>query len=336
MRPMKLRVLALVVLALALAACTSIPSVSATTTKRSNKRLAALDLSATRTGWVPVAYGDGQVSVPASFLVIYPNEYPCYIFSNPGTLFLGPIGPPETCVSPAGGSPLGTVVYLRQERFPSGWLSGLQPITRNGLRLYDVSVDGIFGYYSPVLGEVAAASGPLAQKVLDTFTSSPRRLALASGSAPKAPASWHTVTFAGLRFLAPSSWRVDRTRTTPGLGAICGMPGVALWETGVVLSTDTRRQILPACPLERPFPQPPLNGVQVDSGLNTEPLITLSFRTHCLELHGLTACPATSPDYSILVLRLKVPGRTKPVFVSIGLGGNGRVARVILYSLRAA
>ena len=31
-----------------------------------------------------------------------------------------------------------------------------------------------------------------------------------------------------------------------------------------------------------------------------------------------------------------VPGRSKPVFVSIGLAGNGMVARTILYSLRAA
>jgi hypothetical protein len=36
------------------------------------------------------------------------------------------------------------------------------------------------------------------------------------------------------------------------------------------------------------------------------------------------------------VLRVNVPGRDKPVFVSIGLAGNGMVARTILYSLRAA
>jgi hypothetical protein len=45
---------------------------------------------------------------------------------------------------------------------------------------------------------------------------------------------------------------------------------------------------------------------------------------------------ATSPAYSILVLKLTVPGRKTPVLVSIGLAGNGMVARTILYSLRAA
>jgi hypothetical protein len=65
-------------------------------------------------------------------------------------------------------------------------------------------------------------------------------------------------------------------------------------------------------------------------------MITLSFPTHCLTLHGLTLCPATSPAYSILVLKVTVPGRSKPVFVSIGLAGNGMVARTILYSLKEA
>src|ERR1035438_9963078 len=62
----------------------------------------------------------------------------------------------------------------------------------------------------------------------------------------------------------------------------------------------------------------------------------LSFSAHCLDLHGLTACPATSPAYSVLVLRVTVPRRAKPVYVSIGLSGDGIVARTILYSLRAA
>ena len=304
------------------------------------KPVSSVDLSSAARGaprgWVPVAFGNAQVSVPASFSVIYPGQYPCNPFSDVGTIFLGPIAPPDSCVTSVSGGAQATVVYLRQQRFPSESLSGLQPITLNGLRLYDASVDGIFGYYAPSLGVVAAASGPLGQPVLDTLAPSPRVLALASGPAPKASASWHSVTFAGLRFLAPASWRVERTQTTPVLGNICTTPGVAFWETAVVLSTDARRFLVPACPLERPFPQLPLNSVQVDSGLHTEPMLTLSFSGHCLDLNGLTACPATSPAYSILVVKVTVPGRSKPVYVSIGLAGNGMVARTILYSLRAA
>jgi hypothetical protein len=65
-------------------------------------------------------------------------------------------------------------------------------------------------------------------------------------------------------------------------------------------------------------------------------LVTGTFSTNCLSLHGLIVCPATSPAYSILVLKVTVPGRLKPVYVSIGLAGNGMVARTILYSLREA
>jgi len=104
----------------------------------------------------------------------------------------------------------------------------------------------------------------------------------------------------------------------------------------VTLSTDARPFLVPFCPRMTPTPQQPENGVQVDSGLRTEPTVTLNLSPHCLVLDGLTACPATAPAYSILVLRVNVPGRDKPVFFSMGLAGNGIVPRTILDSLRAA
>jgi len=36
--------------------------------------LSVFDLSGVATPWVPVAYGDAQVSVPSSFSVVYPGE----------------------------------------------------------------------------------------------------------------------------------------------------------------------------------------------------------------------------------------------------------------------
>ena len=46
--------------------------------------------------------------------------------------------------------------------------------------------------------------------------------------------------------------------------------------------------------------------------------------------------PDRATSYSILVLKVVVPGRSKPVVMSIGLANSGTVARTILYSLRAA
>ena len=191
-------------------------------------------------------------------------------------------------------------------------------------------------YLVPSLDVEITVDGPLGQRVLHTLTWSPRSVVLTQGSAPAIPSSWQSVTFAGLRFSVPANWPITQTQVTPGLGAICRQQGVAFAGTTVTLSTDRHRLLAVFCPRMSPTPQQPENGVQVDSGLRTEPTVTLSLSAHCLVLHGLTACPAASPAYSILVLRINVPGRDKPVFVSIGLAGNGMVARTILYSLRPA
>ena len=82
--------------------------------------------------------------------------------------------------------------------------------------------------------------------------------------------------------------------------------------------------------------QIPNDGVEIDAGSYVELPPGLALSTHCLHLHGLTACPVTTPAYPILILRVLVLGRTKPLLVSIGLAGNGMTARVILYSLKAA
>ena len=100
----------------------------------------------------------------------------------------------------------------------------------------------------------------------------------------------------------------------------------------MVLSTDIGLAAFP-CPIELGTPGPvyPGDGIEVDAGSNTLSELAseglhLAFSKHCLVLHGLTACPATSPAYSILVLRVTVPGRSQPVLVSIGLAGNGMTA----------
>ena len=191
-------------------------------------------------------------------------------------------------------------------------------------------------YIVPSLGVEISLGGLLGQRVLHTLTRSPRSVVLVKGSAPSVPSSWSSVsvTFAGLTFSVPAFWPIQRPSGAAfGLGSPCATPGVAfpdntagLLSSGVTLSTDLHLLPPPSCPAETDpdAPQPPMDGVQVDSGRLAQFHVSLSFSAPCLDLHGLTACPATSPDYSILVLRVAVPGRTKPVFVSIGLAGNGR------------
>lgn len=55
-----------------------------------------------RVGWVPVDYGDAQISIPASYSVFYPGENSCRLFTTPGALFVGPranVGP-SSCPAP--------------------------------------------------------------------------------------------------------------------------------------------------------------------------------------------------------------------------------------------
>jgi hypothetical protein len=325
----------IVIVAAVLAVFTSSQTLVPTTTRvpTMTNALPAVDLSATPAGWVPVAFGDAQVSVPAAWWVLYDSP-PCPTGSPTGEVFVNP--PPGVFACPLEIAPgPSTTVSFGPPRSPLSTVLG-HPEVINGIFVYPYPTGPQSSYLVPSLSVEITVDGPLGQRVLHTLTWSPRSVVLAPGSSPAILSSWQQVTVAGLRFSVPANWPVSRTEVTPGLGAICRQQGVAFAGTTVTLSTDVRPMLLPPCAYFPPTPQQPENGVQVDSGLRTEPMVTLSLSAHCLVLHGLTACPATSPAYSILVLRVNVPGRDKPVFVSIGLAGNGMVARTILYSLRAA
>ena len=324
-------VLVLVVPALILATCTGFEAVTPTTHSgipRTAPPLPAVDLSATLAGWVPVAYGDAEVSVPATWAVM---THAWCGGKWPPIIQLGVVrqdlGCPTAASSPTVRiTPLGSIpTPYRQEK----------PVLLHGIFvLLGPRAATFVTYFVPSLHVELWATDGSGTRVTDTLAVSPRAVVLATRPAPEVPSGWRSVTFAGLHFSVPAGWPVNRTQVTPGLGAICRTPGVAFSGTTVTLSTDACPMLLPPCAYLLPLPQEPVNGVQVDSGLRTEPMVTLAFPARCLDLHGLAACPATLPPYSILVLRVTVPGRTKPVFVSVGLAGNGMIARTIVYSLR--
>ena len=313
---------------------TANPAVTSTRGNHS-KTLPSVDLSATPAGWVPVAYGNAQISVPQLMQVFYPQGEPC---ASGDTMAEGP-----TTTMPTSGRicprEFATVIRLR---LVSGRLGtrGEKSNIVNGLVVYHRPGD-IF--YAPSLGLEAVADSPYADSImLHTLTYSPRALVLAGGPAPRVPASWSSVTFQGLAFSVPRSWPITRASLNSGIGYPCSsVPGVALQgpTPSVTLSTDQHRAVFHCGPPD--VSQTPEDGVRVDAGYQTlsqlaEQGLRLTFSTHCLNLHGLTACPALSPAYSILVLKVTVPGQSKPVIVSIGLAGNGMIARTILYSLQAA
>ena len=330
----KLGIVVMVVLALTLAACSPTRTVTpGPGPVHQTKPIPAVDLSTTPGGWVPVAYGDAQVSVPESFSVWYPGLNPCELsFSKPSSLFLGPVVAAYTlCVGP-------TYLAFGPADLASQ-SSRKSPVLLNGIQVYAFRVKGVLHYYVPSLGVDITAVGPMAGRILDTLTRSPRTVVLAPGPQPVVPSDWNRFTYQGLALAAPRSWPVIRTTQNMGIGH-CSNTGAYFFGPNVILSTDNRIAVF-RCVDPEPTPQLPQDGVQVDVGTRTlsqlgEQGLRLVFSEHCLKFNGLKACPATSPAYSILVLKVTVPGRSKPLYVSIGLAGNGMVARTILYSLRAA
>ena len=304
--------------------------------------LPVVDLSATPKGWVPVAFGDAQISVPASWHVLY-NSSVCLLGSPGGDVYVNPSGGSCSAKGTPKGETTVTLVSVNSNQYQPPTSYGQRSVI-NGIPVYALYLYGpaphARDYLVPSLGVEIEVEGPLAGRVMNTLTRSPRTVALAPGSAPAIPSSWHSVTFAGQTFTAPQSWSVTRTSDNLGMGYPCTVPGVALVpKRGIVLSSDQQLAVY-HCPSVSPLPLTPQNGIQVDAGSRTatqwtQQGVRLTFSTRCLSLHGLTACSATSPAYSILVLRVTLPGRSKPVYVSIGLAGNGMVARTILYSLRA-
>jgi hypothetical protein len=298
--------------------------------------------SVTPSGWVPVDYGNVQVSVPATFSVLYPGWIDCGGVGVANALELGP---------PTASSVNCPAIRPNRKATTVQVLHGRSPLvleTKPSTVINRLSADPlvhdvggkVLGYYVPALGMAITGSGPLAGTIFRTLTRSPRAVVLAQGPSPAVRSSWHTVTFQGLAFDAPQAWPVTRT-ALPGsdLGIACGIYGVTLPETKVTLSTDREPRPQYPCKATQGLLGPPLRqteGVEVDARVASDFAFPLTFSTQCIDIHTLTACPATSPAFSILVLKVTMPGRTTAVLVSIGLAGNGMVARAILYSLRAA
>lgn len=323
----------MVLLALGFSAFSSSEAVSATAATRP---LPAVERFATPAGWVPVSLGAAQLSVPASWFVLY-NSPPCATGSPPGEIFVNPRPGVFHCPAVIGRGPRTTVFIGRPtgNQAPSG-----HPEVVNGLLVYPYSGVATGRYLVPSLEVEITVDGTLGQRVLRTLMVSARAVVLAPGGAVRVPPTWRPVSFGGLRFSVPPDWPVARRSIVNVPGNPCRTLGISLSgysQPRVSLSTDTRpfvRNFM--CARIAPTPYQPSNGVQVDSGLRTDPLVSLLFSARCVVLHGLTACPASSPCYSVLFVRVRVPGRSKPVLVSIGLAGDGSIARTILYSVRAA
>jgi hypothetical protein len=290
-------------------------------------------LATTPSGWVPVAYANAELFIPSNWYVLYDSP-PCPTRKAPGEMFVNPKAGVFHCPELPVSGPR-TVVSLGAKQSSS--TSYGHPLNINGFLVYPFPADSQNSYVVPSLGVEITVSGPLGPRVLHTLNGSPRAEVLTPGAAPSVPSSWQVVSFAGLMFSVPTNWPVVHNQVVNVPGNPCRVLGVAFGQTEVSLSTDARPFIRNfMCALLAPTPYVATDTVQVDSGLQASPFVTFSFSNHCLKLHGLTVCTSATPGYSILFFRVTIPGRAKALLVSLGLAGDGTVARTILYSLREA
>ena len=329
---MKLRALTVVVMAVALTVFTSSQTFATTTLPTTAKALPAVDLATTPAGWVPVAFGKAQLSVPATWWVLY-NSPPCPTGSPPGEVFVNPVPgvfhcPAETAPGPS------TTVRFGPPTSPLSTVLG-HPEVINGIFVYPYPTGPQSSYLVPSLSIEITVDGPLGQRVLHTLTWSPRSVVLAPGSSPAIPSSWRWVTFAGLRFSVPANWPVSQTEVTPGLGAICRQQGVAFAGTTVTLSTD-RRRLLPSFALH--FTDSPAAGERGPGRFG------VAYRADgdTVPFGSLPRPPRFDglPSNLARVLHPRPEGKRawarQAGLRVLGLSGDGMVARTILYSLKDA
>jgi hypothetical protein len=286
------------------------------------------DPSLTPPGWSPLTYRDAQVSVPSSWVVQGPLGSVCGVTTHGGVLLGQRLDQARLrvtdCRLPA------TTVFVSPmsqapRRAPTQRLNGI-PVDRLPGPLHSVS------YLAPSLGVELTALGPQARQVLATLTRSPRSVALAPGRRFPVPSAWRWHDYAGIRFAAPSRWRLMRTEEWGGCA------GHAVLSQVVQLSSARLPGCLPVAMgtgLARSYA--PVAGVTVGAGRLVTGDLGSGLNRLCLRLHGLRACVLQQGMLAGELLALVVfpHGRQGPTEIDIGLAGTGATARAILDSIRS-
>lgn len=287
-------------------------------------------------GWLPVDLAGARLFVPPGSVV---TSVGCPDRDAPVTVFLrGRNTPPDVVFCPFEPA---TVTTVTLELLPSGaTTSGLSAVPVNGITTYrnGGGPGSVGAVLVPSLGVEVASNGPDSGQVLATLSRSPRTVVLARGHGPRVPRGWRRATFGGLRLAVPGAWSVrSATPWSPPCQVLppWEVPGLVGSQPELTLDAGAAEPPV-ACPAIALAPtqpvRPPVDGVVVDPGPNG-PLSPSATYGSCRSIHGLRACVDQDYPYGVLVLRVVEPSG-KAVAVALGLGGSGRTARTVLFSLR--
>jgi hypothetical protein len=201
----------------------------------------------------------------------------------------------------------------------------------NGTRVYQSvlheSISGTF-YLDPSLGIELMASGPLAQRVVDSLAPSLRHVVLEDRNTASIPSSWRSISFAGLRLAVPPTWPVSRS----AFSFNCEPLDTTFSTPSVVLDTDTINTEAISCPYIPPV-RLGSDGVQIDAGSAAAPN-ALPKNSQRFVLDGLQMYVDEEYPFSVLVVDIELHRWAMPVEVRIGLG-RAKTAAAVLRSIRA-
>jgi hypothetical protein len=280
------------------------------------------DTAATPPGWAPVAYGDAQISVPASWYVQGPVASVCGGRAR-GMVFVGAV---PNVSRFRGCGPTTSVAAIEASSSPVE--PGRPATTVNGIGVVQVAgAPNYLAYVAPSLHVRVQAWGPLASRVIATITRSPLSVVLARGRPFPVPASWRWHDFGGIKFATPARWALVRN---------------GRWDCGGVYQASV--VLLAAHIAPDPGCVAPSDAASITSVLGVIATTSRHAGRYSARkcagydgrkfLNGLRACYSGYSGNSDEPLYVFIPGRQRATLVLIGLAGDGVVARTIFDSIR--
>ena len=280
---------------------------------------AVVDQAVTPPGYLPVDYGDAQISVPSAWALVAGGAAGCGPANGAVVLGDGEWCPP----SMNGAQPETTIATLQMNQKAAA--SQDPPVVINGIATYAPGVEALF--VIPALHSTLLFNGSPPMQVLHSLTYSPRSVVLSGRTPPSVPRSWHWLSFGGLRFAVPANWHVNRVGNAPACGS-----DIVLSVPGVTLATAPPLPISCPAPLSDFRPVPQVSGIEVDDFDDQGVSAVGPACADLKQINSLHVCIDQSPAYGVLVVQVETPGRHL-LTLRIGLSGSGINARTILYSI---
>jgi hypothetical protein len=298
------------------------PSTTTTTT------LPALTSAPTPKGWRIVDFGDARLAAPPGWSVadLTGSSIPCV--GHGGLAQRSQEGVDLFTENPSSCS-----AVILQPGTPTD-LPSRAARTIHGIRLYLISDTVVsLAYAVPELGVTVVLRGvDGALPVLETLTSSARRVVLAAGPAPRVPHDWRTVEYGGITLRVPPTMPVIR------LGASDIAPGTCATQTFVRPGAYVGNGFPGAvhCPMiPAGVVAKPTDGVWISNTPermpNTSPVRVIDLPTVRLRVEAAASVLADPT----LTIEPSGPAGRLPTVIHLGLGPDPTVARTILYSIRA-